>query len=287
MKKISKKKLIKLLENKKNITYKELSSISGYHPKSLIRINKQIKNNSYNKTRNIKNDIKTDIINNYLNSSFTTYKDYYRSKTFVYKISYSLLCKILNSAILKKELVVIKKIKNKNNNHFVIYDYQQKTLLFKFESKKNDTKSAIKIIEILLKNYGSPQNICFANFLKNINNKIKHILNNYDITILPYKTIYKCSFKNKSETNIQYYNKKINKDDFYNNVYRKTIAINTVQFNNIRYKIETTQRIKKNTTILVYFNKNKSDIYIKYKNKHYIIIPFKYLKSKKGNSKYY
>lgn len=285
MKKISKEKLIELLKNKNNTSYNELASISGYHPKSLIRINKQIQNKSYNMKFSSKENMRQNIITNFLNSNYCTYKEYYKSKTFAYKISYSLLCKILNSTEIDNEIVIIKKIRNKNDNYFIIYDYLQKTLLFKFKSKKNDTKSVLEIIENLLNNYGFPKNICFSNF--KINNKIKSILNNYKINILPYKTVYKYSPKTKDKINIKYTNKKINKDDFYNTVIRKTTATNVFQFNNIRYKVESNEKIKKRSSVLVYFNKDKSDIYIKYKNKSYIITPLKILKSKKGNSKYY
>lgn len=285
MKKITKEKLIELLKNKKNASYNELANISGYHPKSLIRINKQIQNKSYNMKSSSKENMRQNIITNFLNSNYCTYKEYYKSKSFTDKISYSLLCKILNSTKTDNEIVIIKKIRNKNDNYFIIYDYLQKTLLFKFKSKKNDTKSVLEIIENLLNNYGFPKNICFANF--KINNKIENILNNYKINILPYKTIYKYFPKTKDKINVKYTNKKINKYDFYNTVIRKTIATNVFQFNNIRYKIESNEKIKKHSSILVYFNKDKSDIYIKYKNKSYIIIPLKILKSKKGNSKYY
>ena len=47
MKKLSREEIIPLLLNRGTKTYKELSMISGYHEKSIIRISKQIERGKY------------------------------------------------------------------------------------------------------------------------------------------------------------------------------------------------------------------------------------------------
>ena len=42
---MKKENVIKLLKNRQ-VSYKELANITGYHEKSLIRLNKEIKNNT-------------------------------------------------------------------------------------------------------------------------------------------------------------------------------------------------------------------------------------------------
>lgn len=287
MKKISQEKLILLLKNK-NCSYKELSLITGYHPKSLIRINKAIKENKYNIIKLDKEKLKEKIVNNYLNKNTINYKSYYNDKDFNFKISYTTLCKILNSANINEEIVLIQKIKKKGNYHFIIIDHKTKMLLFKIKSKKNDTKSTKKIIEILLQKYGTPKNISFINYFKKPNKDIMNLLKIYNISIIPYKHIYKVSTKNllQNTQQIKYNNKNINSEYFYNCIDRTTIDINTIQFNNIRYKIKNNININKNTKVKLYFNDKKIVKYVKYNNKKYLLLPIKKLTSKKGNSKY-
>lgn len=126
MKKISKKKLIQLLKNKGNKTYEELSKITGYHEKSLIRIHKQINLGTYSEIH--KNSLRTphnkisdksrlELIKGFKEGEFKTKKEYYKylqSKQIYY--SYSFICKLVQKKRktkgIKKESK-FKKIKRK------------------------------------------------------------------------------------------------------------------------------------------------------------------------------
>lgn len=117
---MKKENVIKLLKNRQ-VSYKELATITGYHEKSLIRLNKEIKNNTINivhgnkgkKPHNYIDDkVKEKLIENYKKSNYKSIKSYYNKLKGKY--SYSFLCKILP----------------KNNN--------EKTFLFKRKAIKNN-----------------------------------------------------------------------------------------------------------------------------------------------------
>lgn len=58
------------------------------------------------------------------------------------------------------------------------------------------------------------------------------------------------------------------------------------EFNSTRYKIVSDKNIKKNTGVIVYYDYNKSHIFVRIEGKMYKIILHKLLKSKKGLTKY-
>lgn len=285
MKRIAKKELIEILCNKSNCSYKELSVLTGYHPKSLVRINSMIKKEKYKILEEERNEMYRSIITNFLQSNYKTYKEFYNSINFKYKISYSTLCNILKSTKTTTEIVFIRKIKNKNNSYFEVADAIKKTTLFTYDSNKNDIKSIKNIIYILLKNYGSPKNISFVNF--NIPISIHDLLNKYDINIINFKSSYRNCFNNSSNIkDIKYRHKKIIKEDFYNSITRKTIANNIIQFNNTRYKIKTKNIIKLHTKLILYYDNTQKDLFIKHNNQIYNLAVLKNVSSKKGASKY-
>lgn len=288
MKKMSKKELIKVLSNKTSYTYNELAELTGYHPKSLIRISSMIKKERYNLKERERNKIYEEIITNYLNSNYKTYKAFYNSNLFKYNISYSTLCNILKNAKLNKEIVFVRKVKNKENCYFEIADYTSKSILFKYNSIKNDSKTIKNIIYLIFKNYGIPQNISFVNFFSDVPSYIQYLLNKYNVYIINFKSCYRSCFNHTSKTSdVKYREKNLFKEDFYNSIVRKTIDNNMIQFNNKRYKIETNILIKRNTTLILYYGNEKTDQFIKYNNKFYKLIPIKNVKSKKGSSKYF
>ncbi len=287
MKKLSKKKLIELLNMKSGYTYDELAKKTGYHPKSLIRIHRLIKQGKYPISESDKSATHNSIILDYLKSDCKTYKEFYNSDLFTYEFSYPTLCNILRGAKSNDEIVLIRKIKNKDARHFEIVDYASKTLLFTYDSLKNDIKSLKNIIYLLLKTHGCPANISFVNFFADIPPKILNLLKKYDIHILNFKSSYRECFEDLSQKNhIIYSQKPISKEDFYNSLTRKTIAVNTIQFDNTRYKIETNTLIKRNTTTTLYYDSSKTDLFIKYDDETCKLIPIKELDSKKGTSKY-
>ena len=282
MKKMSKEKLIQILKSKNNNTYEELSKITGYHPKSLIRINKALKNNNYH----IKKNIDDKIINDYLNSNYKTYKDFYKNTN--YNISYSKLCQIICNKKIDSELVIIKKIKQKGNYYFEVIDYKNELILFTFKSFKNDTKSIKKIIYLILKDYGCPKKITFENFFEKVPKQIEQLLDKYNIKIVIFKSIYRNIFNKLStdKINVKYKKVDIVKEDFYNYIIRKTIADNIIQFKNTRYKIKTNELIKKNRLVDLYYNDLLTDLFIKINDVKYELSMYKKVESKKGNMKY-
>lgn len=286
MKKVTREKLIEILKNKSDYTYNDLSTLTGYHPKSLIRINTMLEKGIYDRTNHTKIDVSKKIINDYLSGNYKTYKDFFNRKK--YKISYSYLCNILKTIKTNEEIVFIRKIKQKSNYYFEIVDYQKRIALFTYNSDKNDVKSTKNIIFILFKKYGIPKNISFNNYFINVPITIKKLLTKYNVNILPFNSIYRNTFKNLSDLQkeIKYQEAFIDKKDFYNSIVRKTIANNTIQFNNIRYNINIDLLIKKNTKVILYYDNSKKDLFIMYNNFRYKLIPSKKIVSKKGNSKY-
>lgn len=289
MKKLSRKEVIKILETKSDTTtYNAIANLTGYHPKSLIRINRLLKNNQYNIREEKNKNLENEIINAYLNSNYKTYKAFYNNTIDKYHISYQKLCKILKTSKINKELVIIKKVKIKSNYYFEIIDYKNEIKLFSMDSLKNDIKSIKLILYKLIENYGAPKYITFHSFYKKVPIEILNILEKYNINIISFKGIYRNIFKNLSNENknIKYQKINIVKEDFYQFSIRKTIADNIVQFNNVRYKINTNKVIKKNIEVIIYFNNEKDDLFIKYNNKNYKLTIIKRVTSKKGTSKY-
>lgn len=280
MKKLSKIEVINLLK-KRTYTYKQLSKITGYHPKSLIRINKLIK---LNNITNKKENTKKEIIKESLNNKYKNYKDFYNNTKYKNQVSYSYLTKILKNVSTNKEVLIIKK--TKNNHYFQIIDYKTKNILFKTKSKKNNTKTFKEILYKILKDYGKPENITFHNFSLKDTNTLE-LLKKYKINYIEMNSIYKnITPIQKTNIKVKYTKTKIDMEDFYELHKRVTISNNTIQFKNIRYKIETYKKIKKNTRIYLYYNEKDNKIFISYLNKNYNLKPYKKVTSIKGNTKY-
>lgn len=274
---------IEMLKNKKDYTYKEISQITGYHPKSLIRLNAQLKKGLLNNTD--KEKIRDEITKQYMNTNCSSYKEFYRDYL-SYDISYSTLCKLLSTIKPNKDFILIKKIKEKGHYYFKVIDYRTKNLLLTFDSLKNDKNSIKEIIYLIFYKYGLPKEICFNNFFKTIPLDITNILRKYNIKEIPNKSTYRIKEINNN-TDIRYSNVIIDKKDFYKVTLRKTIDTNMIQFKNIRYTIDTDLIIPKNQEIKLYYNKDMSDLFITYQDKEFKLERYKKLQSKKGNSKYY
>ncbi len=283
MKKMTKKVVIKLLKNRTH-TYNELARLTGYHEKSLIRLNKTINAEHY-KLKDY-SSIYRSIIKDFNTSDFTTYKEFYNSRKDKYNFKYSTICKILNSTILNDEIVFIEKVKTKGSYYFNIIDNNSRALLFKFPSLKNDTKSLKNILYKILCYYGSPKKLSLTNFLKNLPSEIKTLCAKYNIKIIPYKSIYRNVLKNTSTSNakVKYANAEISKEDFYECTIRKCIAINCIQYKCVRYRIKTKKNINKNEVVFLYHYKD--DLFIIYEDQKYEITPYKKTTSKKGITKY-
>lgn len=132
MKKMNKKKVVLLLKSNK-YTYKKLSEITGYHEKSLIRINSQLKNridvaNHGNKNRKphnyINNIVKNALVKEFINKKFKTYKQFHNfliSNNQIY--SYSFISKLLSKNFIKNKLNQQTSIKRKMiSNNIIQYN---------------------------------------------------------------------------------------------------------------------------------------------------------------------
>ena len=281
MKKINKEQLLSILISKDvNITFDELANITGYNAKSLIRINSKIKKGIYPL-----NKLKNQIINEYTSNNYKTNKEFYDDIKYKYNISYSYVCKILKMISVDQELVIIKKIKKANIYRFDVIDYSRSTLLFSQESLKNNTKSLKKAIYKLFSDFGIPVNICVCNVP--IPLYIQGILNKYNVKIVLPSTIIKKT-KYKLKNNLVLYKKmNIDKRDFYSRVVRRIIDDNNiVQFNNIRYKLLTKDKLPKKTKVILYYNEYKNDIFVIHNKQKYLLSPYKKVTSKKGLTKY-
>ncbi len=184
-----------------------------------------------------------------------------------------------------QELVIIKKIKKANIYRFDVIDYSRSTLLFSQESLKNNTKSLKKAIYKLFSDFGIPANICVCNVP--IPLYIQEILNKYNVKIvLPSTTIKKTKYKLKNNL-VLYKKMNIDKRDFYSRVVRRIIDDNNiVQFNNIRYKLLTKDKLPKKTRVILYYNEYKNDIFVIHNKQKYLLSPYKEVTSKKGLTKY-
>lgn len=118
MKKKTKIEVINLLKERK-YSYKELSEITGYHEKSLIRMNKQIRNGNIsvehkNKNRTphnyINQNIKSNLIKQYKNGEFKSYSEFHK---YLNKYSYTFIYKLLSQNVIKNEHKNFKIIKRK------------------------------------------------------------------------------------------------------------------------------------------------------------------------------
>lgn len=119
MKKLNKKELIVLLQNKGNQTYKDLSLISGYHEKSLVRIFKQLERGEYSSIHGnigkipynkIAEKKKQELIELYQTSNYSSKREFYLYLCSLgYSYSYSFLTKIIK----KKKPMKVKRAKKR------------------------------------------------------------------------------------------------------------------------------------------------------------------------------
>lgn len=184
--------------------------------------------------------------------------------------------------------MLIRKIKNKGKYYFEVIDYKTESILFCFDSLKNDKKSFKRIFYLILNNFGAPSNISFINFYKSVPLEIQKLLDKYNVKVLLFKSAYRHIFNNLSKNNkiINYKTVHIYNEDFYESKIRKMIDDNIIQFKNTRYIIKSNKKIKKNEEVILFYNNQVDDLFIKFKDSNYKLSMYKNIKSKKGNSKY-
>ncbi len=132
---MKKEEIIEILKNKGNKTYLELAKLTGYHEKSLIRINREIKRgtytpshgNSFREPYNKINDkLKEELISEFQKRAFKTKKAYYnylKAKNINY--SYAFLCSIIPKKEKKEPLKIIKPSLNIIKRKMIKYNLMQ------------------------------------------------------------------------------------------------------------------------------------------------------------------
>lgn len=294
MKKKKKEDVLKLLKNRKK-TYAELAKITGYHEKYLIKLNKIAKKNNYqyiNKNigkqnhlinNDIKHKIKEEWLKNYYKNYITFYN--YLINKYNFQISYSFLCRFLSNINYSLNCLIIKKDKMNNKYFNIAIDYQTKTILCYNENSKNSYKSVKNLLlKVFIRN-GIPPNITFIN-LFNKSNPFNKILSKYGIRILPITNKFSNTKWIHQNNKIEYCKKELDLKDFYERKDLKTIENNIIQFDNIRYKINSEIFIKRLENVTLFYNYINNHKFVIYKNKIFPLKKHKILYSKKGLSKY-
>ena len=182
-----------------------------------------------------------------------------------------------------KYLIQLNRKLQKNHYHYV-----EKKVLYKMPSKKNDSLSVKGLLRFILNTYGSPEHISFVHCLRVIPKEIDDLLQFYDICIVPDQTIYHHAFlsSNRKEEFVKYRTCQVNQEHFYNQMVRKTIHDNRIQFCNIRYTILSDKVIPKGKEVILYYDWNQNPIYILYQGVRYSLSVYKKVQSRRGNSKY-
>lgn len=295
MEKTNREKLFALFEKKQQYTFRELSKITGYHEKYLIRLYKKYRTfgceNVYKKrNKKFSLELVQDLRNTYENGNFNSYRSFYREISNQYGISYSSLCKILSKNKLSEDVLLIAKVKEVGNVHFKVVDYQSGTMILEYPSEKNDLKSFKSILYEVATKIGTPKKVCFVNFFSSIPFTAHKILMKYHIEVLSSKRAYSSSIRSASKKEVPkndfYSTTKIDREDFYDSFKRRTTGINLFQIKNVRYKILSEEKILKNRDVIVYISKDQKNKFVKYNGSYYGIEEFRRVQSKKGLSKY-
>lgn len=306
---LNKDKVIELLKNRKE-TYKDISKITGYHEKYLVKLNKSInqgidirmhKSTGKHPPNYISQDIKNNIISSY-NDKYSSKIDFY-NKYIVpnnIKISYSHMSKLIDNKI-KRQILVLKYFRINGYKYYVAFDYESNKLLALIKSNNKNTVNWLLLINSIVKSYGVPDCLYdYGIFTHNedyVNNICKLLdikrVNNYKIKInKPRKEIIKLAKNNYKEDkiiklgNITYRKADISSDLFYIRKRVKLIGRNTIQFKNKRYYIESND-IVPSSIVTIYYPYDYSNIIVEVNNKKYSTHILKKIESSMGKSKYY
>jgi len=181
------KKVIKLLELKKinNLTFKNISKLTGYHEKSLIKINKELKiygkdeilqhGNKNKPSHNAITKDEQDYIMMLKNNSkqcklLLFYKDYIDicNKDNLFKPrSYSAVCSVIrkngsasSSTLVSKHIVIFKCVSFNLNNRvlklYIAIDFKTSKILKIIFSRVSATKTYCDLLQFIIENYGLP-----------------------------------------------------------------------------------------------------------------------------------
>lgn len=303
MKKIGKDELYKLLNNKGNKTFKQLSDLSGYHDKYLIKIYPKVINNevpkkskkriAYNK---IDENIVLNLKNSYLESSITNKKKFYNflKENNIYTPSYSKLCTILKEEKKHEDMCVATKYIINGNPIYVVFDYETLNILFVLDDESNNKDAFHTILSTLIKNYGAPKFMACDSLFSHNKEYYKTYLKEFSIKSIG--DVYEIrGAKRKIRKQLMFFdpNKKIKKRyrlckyDKISFYFRKNVYINenfTFQFHNTIYKVNNNSILKGKAEI--YYDKENVVIQVIQNNVISQVSIIKKVISKKGLTKY-
>lgn len=256
MKKVSKNELYRLLKNKGNRTFKQLSELSGYHDKYLIKIYpKVIKNEVHKKSKKriahnkIDENVILNLKNLYLESGITNKKEFYNflKRSNVYTPSYSKLCNILKEEKTHEDTCVVAKYIINNKPIYVVFDYTTLNILFILDSENNNKEAFHVILNTLIKNYGAPKFIACDSLFPHNKEYYKIYLKSFSIKSIEDEYEIR-SAKRRIRKQLMFFNpnkkiKNIYRSCEYDKIsfnFKKKVYINenlTFQFHNTIYKV--------------------------------------------------
>lgn len=303
MNKVSRKELFKLLKNKGNQTFKELSTKSGYHEKYLIKLYPLVKSDkisyiSKSKGKISPKKVNDDLCNNikilYQSKKWNSKKELYdyMNKNNIFTPSYSVVCKILRKQTFYHKLCVMTKYIINNEIVFVAFDYHTLKKLVIINNVTNNKVAFHQLFKAVIIKFGAPNDIACNNLFPHNHNyidryikkfNIKKIDNNYDIR----KAIRKVrkNLLDEKRSVIKYRDCKYEDKDFY---YRRIVKLNkdlSFQYNNTRYKT-LDNNFKNDKLTYAYYNELKEIQLVEQNNLTSRVIKIKSVISKKGLTKY-
>lgn len=267
-------KLISLIKDNK-YSIKVISDMTGYHPKSIIRIKKLINNGTYlNNQRKITDKEKNDVIK--MAQDYATITAFYE----VYKKqngrrSYASIYNILRKKKPALDIIIIGNIKEVTSFKvtYYAYDYKTKQLIYLENSYGNALINYINIIKKISSIFGIPNKIyCYGNsFIKNINSsKSKYfnkMCNDYQIMIDNTFNHHLVSIKKDIENKINKNNLLVTQNKISSTNNKKTLINhiiiniikckilnnNTIEYDNTIYKINNINVINNHDAILYFY----------------------------------
>lgn len=170
---------IQLINNKGKMTFEEIAVVTGYHPKSLIRMKKNLSEDQKFSKKFSDKEKKyiIDLFNSSGNGSITSFYEVYLNDKKIYKDrTYSGIYKLLNKEglIIREchdEAIIIGNVKVSGVAATFYYAFELKTerLLYLFKSEESSLDNYIKCLVTILINSGIPKEIyCYgSSFMKN------------------------------------------------------------------------------------------------------------------------
>ena len=299
-KKMSKEELYKLLKNKGDKTFKQLSKMTGYHEKYLIRMHSQIMENGLPKPkkREAYNKINQNSIKNlkklYSENNFISKKDFYRflKEKNIYTPSYSKLCSILKEKKSHPNTCVMVKYVVHYMPVYVAFDYDSRDILFIIENVYNNKEAFHIMMSTLVRQYGAPRFVMCDKLFSHDKEYYKDYLEQYAIksidsdreirgAIRKVRKQLNLSMKRKSQ--VRYRACLYDEKSLY---FKKEIHINdnlTLQFQNKLYKVNNSVSKGK---ALIFYDRDNSVKLVEQNGVASDVEEIKRKESKRGLTKY-